>query len=59
MSTLLTVIKIARKVELVELGNKYQIPLNIRNRKTELYNTLIEELIERDILPPEARKEIC
>ena len=58
MSTiLLKTIKSARKVELLEIGEKYEISLNARDKKVEIYNTLIEELVERDFLPAEARNE--
>ena len=55
---LLSAIKAARKTELVEIGSEHGIELNIRNRKCEIYNQLIEELVEQDALPPSARMEI-
>ena len=52
--TLQEEIRNARKAELIDLGLKYGVELNPRTRKADLFSLLVEELVERDILRPEA-----
>ena len=58
VQNLLKEIRAARKVDLYTIADKYKIHLKSQVKKKELFKGLIEELVEQDVLPTSALKEI-
>ena len=43
-------LKTARKYDLIEVGSQYDIRLEERSKKYEIYKELVRALVEKDIL---------